>query len=259
MAYSFFQITTTDSIGNTLSGLNQNYIDIESLLTNIQLSAINYWIPMSKIYESKKESWKSATEQIKDNYPLWVDMSTTFESNSSKWISPIVTWYPCILDDQTTENNNYDLQEDILNWIGINYPVLSDISSKPNYTESQIIIVYSLNYKQDTPTQQNYRLFDGTTCSTSNQNVCAHCSKCYHSGSVSCNNGDFWCSGCSTCSKCDSVTCLFDNNAATKSSKIAASIRIDYSNKYESNRLNALIFKVKNCEWVFESIINTAI
>ncbi len=254
MTNTIFQITTSDSIGNTLSSINQNYENLDVLLTNIQTSAINYWIPMATLYEAKKQEWKESAREIKVSFPTWVEATTNFEENSSKWLTPLIVWYPCIFEYSLIEQNPAEAQSRILSWINLNYPILSK-SGKPNYIETQQMIVYSLNYSQDTPTKETLELMDGTLCTTSDQKICAHCSKCYYGGGVNCNNGGFTCGGCSACSKCETIDCYFDNNLQQKSSQIAASITIEYENKYEQPEMNAFVFKVNNCEWQFQEIL----
>ena len=256
MTNTIFQITTSDSIGNTLSAINQNYENLDVMLTNIQTSAINYWIPMALVYEAKKQDWKKAAKEIKINFPNWSNTTTTFEENSSKWLTPLIVWYPCIFEYRLVQQNPAEAQTKVLSWINSNYPILSKIG-KPNYVERQQMIVYSLNYAQDTPTKEILELIDGTTCKTKNQKICAYCSKCYHSGSVDCNNGGFTCGGCSNCSKCEDIDCYFDNKLKTKKSEIAASLTIEYQNKYEQPEINAFVFRVNDCEWVFDQILAT--
>jgi hypothetical protein len=256
MTNTIFQITTSNSIGNTLSSINQNYENLDVILTNIQTSAINYWIPMALLYEAKKEEWKTAAREIKVSYPTWSETTTIFEENSSKWLTPIIAWYPCIFEYNLIEQNPAESQERILNWINLNYPMFSN-SGKPNYIENQQLIVYSLNYSQDIPTKETLELMDGTECTTSDQKICAHCSKCYHGGGVNCNNGAFRCGGCTNCSKCENIDCYFDNGLTNKTSQIAASITIEYQNKYEKPEMNAFIFKVNSCEWTFVEILAT--
>lgn len=254
MSNTIFQITTAESIGNTLSSLNQNYETLDIILTNIQMSAINYWIPMAQIYSAKKEEWKTASKEIKNSFPVWEQASTVFESNSSKWITPLIVWYPCIFDYELVQKNPVEIQNRLLSWINLNYPIFSK-NPKPNYTELQKIIIYSLNYSQDIPTKETYDLMDATLCTTKDQKVCAYCSKCYYGGSVNCSNGGFTCGNCSNCSKCEVMNCFFDNNLQEKSSTIASSVVIEYQNKYEQPEINAHVFTVIDCEWVFESLL----
>lgn len=255
MSNTIFQITSSESIGNTLSAINQNYETLDVILTNIQLSAINYWIPFAQVYSAKQSEWKKASREIKNSFPIWEEASTTFESNSSKWITPLILWYPCIFDYTLVQNNPAEIQYRLLNWIDANYPIFSKTSAKPNYVEHQKIIIYSLNYSQDIPTKENFDLFDATLCTTTDQKVCAYCSKCYYGGSVNCSNGGFTCGNCSNCSTCQTMDCFFDNKLQEKSSTIAASIVIDYQNKYEQPEINAHVFTVIDCEWTFESIL----
>lgn len=254
MNNTLFKLISSESIGNTLSSLNSNYETMDVILTNIQTSAINLWLPMMKIYESKKNDWKTAAKEIKNKFPEWEYASTTFEENSAKWLTPIISWYPCILEYKLTQQNPSEVQEKKISWLNTQFPILNK-SGSPNYVETQKIIVYSLNYSQDIPTKEVFELFDGTMCTTSDQKVCSYCSKCYHGGGIQCNNGGFTCGGCSNCSVCETVDCFFDNGLTEKSSQIAASLTINYQNKYEQPEINAFVFKVEDCKWVFDSVL----
>ena len=255
MNETLYTITTGDSIGNSLSAINQNYLILDNLLTNIQLSAINYWSPMADYYEQRKDYWKVAARKIKDNFPLWQTASTNFESNSARWITPIITWYPCIVDYKLVNQRPDQLQRLVKNWLNFFHPIFVKKSPIPNYVDGQKIIVYCYNYEQDIPTNQTYELIDTTTCSTYNTKACAYCARCYTGGTGACGIS---CAGCTYCSSCVDQNCYFYANqpsTKTKKSTIQASLNIKYANKYEAVLLNACVFKVFNCEWTFETFL----
>ncbi len=257
MNETLFSITTGDSIGDSLSAVNQNYLILDNLLTNIQLSAMNYWIPMADYYEQRKDYWKTAARKIKDNFPLWQTASTNFETYSAKWITPIITWYPCIVDYDIVSQRPDQLQQLMKNWLNFFHPIFVQNSPVPNYLDGQKIIVYCFNYEQDIPTKQLYELIDTTTCVTNDTTVCAYCSRCYRGGGGPCGIS---CSGCTNCSSCIGQPCYFyvgQPTTKTKKSTIQASLDIQYANKYESIVLNACVFKVFKCEWVFETFLTT--
>jgi hypothetical protein len=256
MEETLYQITSAESIGDTLIPINNNYNVLDTLLFNIQTSALNYWIPMSEIYENRKTSWKKATDAIKDNYDSWQSIASTFEYNSARWITPIVTWFQCFFNyDQVAVSPDL-AEKQIFEWVNLNYPIITD-GKNPNYTELQTLIVYALSYDRDKSIIQNYNLSDKTTCSTLDQKVCVYCTKCYHGGGVNCNNGGFTCGGCSRCSKCEEVECFYKNNKKTMESRIGATLKVTYENKYEAEEMIAYIYKVENCKWVFDGIVGS--
>lgn len=255
MSETLYSITTGDSIGNSLSSINQNYLILDNLLTNIQLSATNYWIPVADYYDQRKDYLKTAARKIKDNFPLWQIASTNFESNSARWITPIITWYPCIVEYNLSRQRPDQIQQLMKNWLNFFHPIFTRNSPIPNYLDGQKMIVYCFNYEQDIPTAQTYQLSDTTTCVTNNTTVCAYCARCYTGGRGPCGIS---CSGCTYCSSCITQSCYFytgQPSTKTKKSTIQANLNIKYMNKYESVNLNAYVFKVFNCEWTFETFL----
>jgi hypothetical protein len=255
MNETLYTITTGDSIGDSLSAINQNYLVLDNLLTNIQLSATNYWIPMADYYEQRKDYWKIAARKIKDNFPLWQIASSTFETNSARWITPVISWYPCIVDYNTAQQQPANLEKLLKNWLDFFHPIFVRNSPIPNYLDGQINIVYCFNYEQDIPTTQTYDLIDTTTCTTYDTTVCAYCARCYTGGAGPCG---VTCGGCTYCSSCIGQSCYFYDgqpSTKTKKSSIQASLDIKYANKYESIILNAYVFKVVNCAWTFQTTL----
>jgi hypothetical protein len=255
MNETLYILTTSDSIGNSLSSINQNYLVLDNLLTNIQLSATNYWIPVANYYEQRKDYWKTAARKIKDNFPLWQIASTNFESNSARWITPITTWYPCIVDYSIVADRPDQFEQLLKNWANFRHPILTNKSPIPNYLEGQLLIVYCFNYEQDIPTNQTYSLIDTTTCVTNDTSVCAYCARCYSGGGGPCGIS---CSGCTHCSSCTTQTCYFYKgfpSTKTKKSTIQADLNIKYTNKYESTTINAAAFIVERCQWTFKSFL----
>jgi hypothetical protein len=258
MNNKIIQISNFDSIGDSLSAVNQNYNALDQLVSNIQFSAINYWIPMANYYEERKDFWKQQAKDVAKNIDNWRVGSTVFETNSSRWITPMVAWYPCLLEYEAIQKTPSLPIESFKNWLNSNYPVLAS-KNIPNYLDGQRCIVYAISYSQDTPTIQKYDLFDTTTCRTKDQTACASCSKSYR-GRASCDNGDFDCNGTNNGKVCQSMKCYFigenGKQTPTKTMSIHAAIEIDYENKYEATDLVVAVFVVKNCEWQFSSFLN---
>jgi len=257
-------ITDTDSIGDCLSSVNLNYELLDNLITNIQLSAINYWIPITTYYENRKNFWKTNALDVATYFSNWQTSSTIFETNSSKWITPLIIWYPFLINFKEYQKNPNKITTDFKTWLDIKYPVLDD-KGNPNYLQTQVMTVYAFTYGEDPAVSHTYNLTDSTTCTTQDGLACASCSKTYHGGNVDCDNGDFSCGGTFSDQKCASVSCFFNlefpNGTATQSkskySQIHASLNVDYKNKYEESTIIALIFKVNNCSWEFSSILTT--
>ena len=254
MTSSLYMITTSSSIGNTLSALNENSHNLDELISSIQLSAQNFWIPMAQYYNERKEFLKEATKEIALNFPRWQTASTTFETNSAKWIMPITVFYPYTQELNIALYNPDVLKTRFKNWLDVYYPVFRKTSPLPYYVEGQMIVVYSFNL-EDSPTINNgFSLGDSTVCTTAPVTVCAYCSQCFTSY-VPCQQGTFWCDGrgCSYCHRCGSLSCNFSKtNATSKASYIRANMYVNLKNSHEKSEMNAYVFIVKDCQWVFE-------
>lgn len=258
-------IKESDSIGDSLNVMNYNYEVLDTLVSNIQFSAINYWVPMANYYENRKDFWKIAARDVAKNFVNWQTASTLFEVNSSKWITPLIVWYPNLIDVNLYKTKQPTATQMLKNWLVQNYPVLNT-KGIPNYVENQIVIVYSFMYGQETPTSQTHILTDSTTCVTTDSKACAYCWKRYDKGGVvDCDNGDFYCSGTAEDNTCVDVPCFFTvdfpagstSQSKSKVTQINASLTVDYKNKYEDTTIIAQIFTVDGCEWVYNSTLTT--
>jgi hypothetical protein len=263
---NLIKIKETDAIGDSLSSMNLNYELLDNLITNIQLSAINYWIPIATFYESRKDFWKINALDTAKYFVNWQNASTIFETNSAKWITPIITWYPFLVEFNLYKKNSNKIINDLKTWLDVKYPVVTD-KGIPIYLQTQVMILYAFAYGEEQPLLQTYNLTDSTTCTTQDGKACASCSKTYHGGVVDCDNGDFWCGGTFTNQECANVSCFFNLDfpdptgktiqSKSKFTQIRASLNIDYKNKYEESTIIALVYKVNNCSWEFSSVLTT--
>lgn len=257
MINSLFMLTTANSIGNTLSALNDNSQKLDELIASIQLSAQKFWIPMAQYYENRKEFLKEATKEVALNYPRWQSASTTFENLSSAWLTPIIAFYPYTQEVNLSVAQPNVLQTRFKNWLDVYYPIFRRTSPLPHYVEGQKIIIYSFNLENGTSVNTVLSLSDSTVCTTAPVSVCAFCSQCF-SSYVPCQQGTFWCDGrgCSYCHRCGSLSCKFSKtNATSKASYIAANMNVNLANAYEKSEMNAYVFTVKDCQWVFEKTL----
>jgi hypothetical protein len=253
MDYSFTLLTSSMSIGDALSAMNNNTLLLDEWFNTIQLSSFNFWNPFVTFYKNTYLEWDSRINLATQNIQKWKNMSTLIETNSSKWIEPIILFYPKLVDINT---NN--LQSTILNWLNINYIIYEN--GKVNYIENQIIQIYCMitdkiiranitkNGTTGTP------LYATTTCRTADSVVCANCSVSF-SGKVDCDNGDFECGGSTSCNVCSPYPCNFIDPLTNQTSKsyspyIKANLTYSFTDSYESN-LKLFKFKVKNCKWEY--------
>jgi hypothetical protein len=254
---SLYMLTTSSSIGNTLSTLNQNSYELDKLVSSIQLSAQKFWIPMAQYYEERKTFLKEATKEVASNFPRWQTASTTFEANSAKWITPITVFYPYTEGPNIALYQPNVIQTRFKNWLDVYYPIFRKTSPLPYYVEGQRIIIYSFNLENSQAINSTFTLNDSTVCTSAPVRVCAYCSQCFTSY-VPCQQGTFWCDGrgCSYCHRCGSLNCNFSKtNTTSKASYIRTHMIVNLANSHEKSEMNAFVFMVKDCQWVFEKTL----
>jgi hypothetical protein len=265
MNLEFKLISPTDSIGNTLSTLNENYTKLQTWFDSIALSANNYWKPVVEFYKDFSPRLKSNISLGSQNLDSWIDTSTTVEYNSARWIEPLVIYYPFVITLQN-QGNMQSQYNTITTWLNNKFPVLnSNCKNGVCYVENTKCYVYLMleqNSKSDIVNFFSNRFLeenkrsqptDGTTCTTSDTTGTAGCSQCY-SGSVGCGGkGTFRCNGCRSCNISSPVTCNFlENNSKRKPVKIVADIFYNYTDNF-LDPFMILNYTVSNCKWLLKS------
>jgi len=251
MNYSFTFLDASLPIGDSLEIMNNNSLILDEWLNSIELSATNYWKPVTEFYNNLYLEFNSNIDFANSNLDNWNLCSTLVENNSFKWIQPITLFYPYI----SYESVSFD---DVLSWVRKNYQVYSSINQKVFYVENQILTVFCL-IKQKIIRANETRtgnignsLYDYTTCSTADSKVCNQCSISF-SGSVNCGKSNFSCGGKKVCQVCAPYPCAFTDPLANQTVKsynpyIKATLKYDYIDEYESN-LISYSFRIKDCNW----------
>jgi hypothetical protein len=262
MNIEFKLITATDSIGDTLSAMNDNYNKLQGWFDSISLSANNYWKPLVDFYKNFSPRLLSNINLGFQKLPDWINTSTTVEQNSSKWIEPLIMYYPFVLTINQLNNISREYVN-ITNWLNSKFPVLN--IGCPNgicYVENSQCIVQVMKqtssfYENSVGglsrgTLENLRSSpsDSTICTTSDTTASTGCSQCY-SGSVGCGkSGTFGCGGCTSCSVTREVPCNFpETGTKIRINTITANIFYNYTDDYLDDFLR-LNYKVLNCRWV---------
>lgn len=134
----------------------------------------------------------------------------------------------------------------------------------PNFLEGQVVVVYNLTYLLNINyINVNSPLTDYTVCRTNSRRVCITCTNRYTGGGP-CNSGYFNCGGRSnSCSQCQDVVCSYnsppfydmENNNNVGKSQIKANVVMKYNEQREEIDIKAAIFKVVNCQWVFQRFL----
>jgi hypothetical protein len=263
MNYSFTNILSSNSIGDTRSTMNANYSAIDAWMTSFQLSAQNYWIPLMNYYNSIKVNLQNNITTGSTYKQNWDNMVTLVKTNTSRWIEPLILFYPekiklSDLNGNKISNKKY---KDITNWLSDNF-LITDQNDNTIYIDNQKAYIYLIKEKSSTSVHTVQQLLDSTNCSTVDQTQCIQCTTKLV-GYVYCSNGNLVCSGTSSCPHCESVDCYYMQSSKEYNStssvsknpnynpKIEAWINLFYKDLGESTNISCLKYIVKNCDWLF--------
>jgi hypothetical protein len=289
MSYTISQILTSDTIGDSLSSINLNYSNLDQLVYNIQLSAQNFWIPATNIYNDINQQLQTYKSTIQSTIQNWSSMVTTIQMNSSKWIKPLVVFYPSVLSAKELDQNGNILQNsynNVQNWLNIHYPIIGNETFKqttfalsaipksirsvnpllsslfllssnyqnPFYIENQNAYVYILTRNSENLNTVDSLKATGQCSVKGTQNTCIRC-KTEFSGYVYCDNGNFTCDGNSfLCTQCKQLPCVFpQTSSSTFNPDFKIFLNVLYTDEYENKKISCIKFKVQNCQWQYIS------
>lgn len=267
MSYSFTLITSSDSIGDALSAINNNYLYLDEWANSIQLSANNLWSPFVEYYKNTSLELKTNISKAQASLDKWKSMSTTVETNSANWIEPLIIYYPHVLTISQQQNSSYITT--ITQWVNSNFSVLSDnCTNGVCYLQTQECIIHVIrrtNSSFETPISGKTRkdresepatVSDSTLCQTADTIASGPCVVRYFGGTVGCDNGDFNCGGAISCTVSQQVTCNFDQTGVkTYRPYIKANLYYNYIDEYETTDLLRLKFIISDCSWKFDKQI----
>ena len=96
MSYEYTKILASDTIGNSLSSVNKNYLTLEQETLNLKLSSDNLLSVMQQYYLEYGPIIKDAINTINIVSPTLFKSTTVVQNNSAGWLKPIVVFYPTI-------------------------------------------------------------------------------------------------------------------------------------------------------------------
>lgn len=198
MSYTFYNILTSDYIGDSLSAVNLNYLNLSNWVNDIQNDYQNNLKPVIDYYNQNIEKLTNIISIVNEFGYNWFDFQNTVQSNSSKWLQPITVFYPNILPYST--QNSYI--NEITNWVNATYPV------NLNYVENQKIIVHVYNNQSSTWLEEDL-ITDYTICQTSDVGVCVTCNTVAYGPDISCASSSHPCPDTWSCSTCKSFDCYY--------------------------------------------------
>jgi hypothetical protein len=261
MNYTFTLLTTADSIGDTLSAINQNYLNLDSWLNSIQLSADQYWTPFVDFYKNFKLELKPNIDKSNLVVSKWKEVSTVVESNSSKWLEPLILYYPFLIDESNqTFINTVDITPSMLSiisqWLNSNFPILNDnCYNGVCYLENQEAIIHLILKNKPRIDDDKFEISDSTTCNTSNTIASGPCTVTFSGNVTNCNKGTYHCGGSRTCNVTQSIQCFFPDGRKTNQRSITAYLNYNFTDTYENDKILRLKYIVSNCSWIFNSKI----
>jgi len=243
--FSFRTITSSasDTIGDSLSAVNDAYNQLDLATTQIELSCNQLWKPFNEFYIENQSKWKSAVHTIQTLSSDWISFQTTVQNNSAQWLEPLTVIYPYSFPDYILSENLVE----IVDWFNETFPVIPLSATAPGYIEGQKAIVYSLTYYTTIAINETTILKDTAECTTFNQTwkgliQCQYFTICAKGSSVNKN------------SSYDVIlNCYVPANQTKKTSE--KTLNVYFNNWYENRNLNALYLKVQNCKWEIEKFL----
>jgi hypothetical protein len=256
-------INPSVTIGDSLSSININYLNLEMDFFTKKLSADELWSVMSDYYLSFAPFIKSAVTISQKNSAVFLSSSTTVESNSAGWIKPITIFYPSLFPSSTQPST---ILTTLSSWVNAYFPTINSTTNAPNYVENQIAIIYAHSWQYGLAINENQYIRDSTVCNTNDRRVCAYCTDRYFGGTWCGTNSWADCGGRgNSCQQCGNLDCYYNSppylrigsNNNTALGFISANVNMMFRDRNESNNINAIVFRIKNCIWRFDRNITS--
>lgn len=138
-------ISSNSSIGDTLSAINLNFLNIEQKAAELEYTTGEYIAEYEQFYDSKLENLQDMSSSFQVYSSDLERISTLVAQNSAKWIQPISIVYPKIIQ-HPYNRVDYTVREEVQVWLNNTLPVISNTGSV-NYVAKQKIFV-SLLFKR---------------------------------------------------------------------------------------------------------------
>jgi len=238
MSYTFIKILSTDSIGDSLSAVNSNYLNLDEYVTNtIQFSANNLWLPLKDYYKTMSGQFSTIVNQASSNKGKWDSCVSLVSQNSAKWIEPLVVFYA---------NPVASIQNpaDITNWLNTNFPPNENL-----YVENQKAYVNVIIQDTTVNSMPPILFANSTTCVTSDLNIAFNCSTSF-TGTAACSNGNKACGGSSPCTENVAEPCYYAQTGGHYySPSIEATLYTSYTDISEDTNIHCLLYNMEGCVW----------
>lgn len=255
MNYEFTTISQDDFIGNSLSAVNLNYKKLEYWTNNISFSSNNLYKPLLNFYNFYGNFWKNAINYANSINAIarLSSFQTSVETNSAKWIKPITFFYPFI-NQYNTNTLNSNLNQAV-SWFRLQYPVLPNANTKPNFVENTRAFLYCLFFEEAVEINERPTITSTRNCRTQNKSGVVSCIvvwlnnvSCYSSWICPNYNGR-------TCNSTFTANCKYENNTQNVNRSIVANFNNYFKDRSEHEHVYCLQLVVKDCDWVLEKIL----
>jgi len=137
------------SIGDSLSAITSNFVEISMSLSSIEDKAFTFKKQLANYFDNTYSNFLDAANVINTKKDKWSNAALLVATNSAKWLHPITLMYPCLLTSgnffitSTEERKIYD-------WLNIYFPISAANVSAANYADKQKIYV-GITYKEYLP------------------------------------------------------------------------------------------------------------
>ena len=267
MSYIINTIQSSETIGDSLSTVNQNYTVLSNWIIDIQSLYDSTFLPLYNFYIKYSDRMDNVLSTIHTLSADWQSFQTTVETNSSKWLQPFTIWYPNLIPSPFNDSSLFNVK----NWLSKNFPIKNSDNSV-NYVEGQQFIVNCHTYRVEQKINAYYHLIDYTHCFTSNSTIYAYCSDIWANNYVACSNGGHYCGYQRSCSNSATSDCYYltpyfykytdstpigsvDTHATDAYGKIEAIVTANYTDRFENTVIKSISFHVVDCDWNFDKFI----
>lgn len=151
-ALSTILIDPAECVGNSLSTINNNFALLDYKLTNLALSADQYWNSLYTITTDSSGSWDDVITVVRENSGVWNSSYTAMTAYSACWLKPITLIFPNVVD---TENLDLTIHlQAVSSWLNENFPVTSLISNTiaANYCAGQELYIFTMGFDTENQT-----------------------------------------------------------------------------------------------------------
>jgi hypothetical protein len=267
MSYLIKKIESAETIGNSLSTVNENYTILSNWIIDVQSLYNSTFLPLYNFYIKYSDRMNSVLTTIETLSGDWQSFQTTVETNSAKWLQPFSIWYPNLIPSPFNDS----ALSNVKNWLTTNFPIVNSDNSV-NYVEGQQFIVNCHTYRVQEKINAFYKLIDYSLCRTTNATIYAYCSDDWANNYVACSNGNKRCGYQRTCSNSAASDCFYltpyyknytdsapignvNTHLTQAYGKIEASVTAKYADRFENTAIKSISFRVVDCQWNFDKFI----